>query len=93
MIISLSLSPPENLVARRVRLSSRDSLLISILESHGVSMYERSHIKQESGSPRVCLLVSILTVYVCMFGHTYSKSMDQPSKVANPAHSQLDTGK
>ena len=25
-----------------------------------------------------------------MYGHTYSKSMDQPGKVANPARGQLD---
>ena len=25
-----------------------------------------------------------------MCGHTYSKSMDQPGKVANPAHGQLN---
>ena len=27
--------------------------------------------------------------YVCMYHHTYSKSMDQPGKVANPARGQL----
>ena len=27
-------------------------------------------------------------MYVCMYGHTYSKSMDQPGKVANPARGQ-----
>ena len=27
--------------------------------------------------------------YVCLYGHTYSKSMDQPGKVANPARGQL----
>ena len=26
----------------------------------------------------------------CMHGHTYSKSMDQPGKVANPARGQLN---
>ena len=25
-----------------------------------------------------------------MYGHTHSKSMDQPGKVANPARSQLN---
>ena len=25
-----------------------------------------------------------------MYDHTYSKSMDQPGKVANPAHGQLN---
>ena len=28
--------------------------------------------------------------YVCMYGHTYSKSMDQPGEVANPARGQLN---
>ena len=28
--------------------------------------------------------------YVCMYGHTYSKSIDQPGKVANPARGQLN---
>ena len=26
----------------------------------------------------------------CMYGHTYSKGMDQPDKVANPASGQLN---
>ena len=29
-------------------------------------------------------------MYVCMYGHTYSKSMDQPGKVVNPARGQLN---
>ena len=29
-------------------------------------------------------------MYVCMDGHTYSKSMDQPGKVASPARGQLN---
>ena len=28
--------------------------------------------------------------YVCMYGRTYSKSIDQPGKVANPARGQLN---
>ena len=32
-------------------------------------------------------------MYVCMYGHTYSKSMDQPGKVARPAHGQLNREK
>ena len=27
---------------------------------------------------------------VCMYSHTYSKSMDQPGEVANPARGQLN---
>ena len=30
------------------------------------------------------------STYVCMYGHTLSKSMDQPGKVANPARGQLN---
>ena len=29
-------------------------------------------------------------MYVCMYGHTYSKSMDQPGNVASPARGQLN---
>ena len=29
-------------------------------------------------------------MYVCMYGHTYSKSIDQPGKVASPARGQLN---
>ena len=29
-------------------------------------------------------------VCVCMYGHTYSKSMDQPCKAGNPARGQLN---
>ena len=32
-------------------------------------------------------------MYVCIYGHTYSKSMDQPGKVANPARGQLNREK
>ena len=29
-------------------------------------------------------------MYVCMYGHTFSKSMNPPGKVANPARDQLN---
>ena len=29
-------------------------------------------------------------MYVCMYGHTYSKIMDQPGKVASPARGHLN---
>ena len=32
----------------------------------------------------------LLYVYVCMYSHTYSKSMEQPGKVANSACGQLN---
>ena len=28
--------------------------------------------------------------YVCMYGHAYSKSIDQPGKAADPARGQLN---
>ena len=31
------------------------------------------------------------SMYVCMYGHTYSKSMDKPGKAATPARGQLNT--
>ena len=36
---------------------------------------------------KVC---SVYRTTVCMYGHTYSKSMDQPGKVASPARGQLN---
>ena len=45
----------------------------------------------------MCNLINIHTyIHTCndhkydMYGHTYSKSIDQPGKVANPARSQLN---
>ena len=35
-------------------------------------------------------LYTVDYVYSSMYGHTYSKSMDQPGKVANPARVQLN---
>ncbi|CAN0464993.1 unnamed protein product, partial [Ascophyllum nodosum] len=31
-----------------------------------------------------------ICLYVCLYGHTYSKSKDQLGKVANPARGQLN---
>ena len=36
------------------------------------------------------MYVCVYIFYVCMVTHTYSKSMDQPCKVANPARGQLN---
>ena len=38
------------------------------------------------------LLRTVACIYMCVYGHTYSKSMDQPGKVANPACGQLNRG-
>ena len=36
-----------------------------------------------------CPVPVVPAVCLDMYGHTYSKSMDQPGKVANPARGQL----
>ena len=42
------------------------------------------------GTQGVGRVLDVLGTYVCMYGHTYSKSMDQPGKVVNPARDQLN---
>ena len=39
---------------------------------------------EQPGRPALYYIIYIL------YGHTYSKSMDQPGKVANPARGQLN---
>ena len=36
------------------------------------------------------IIITTLFNYVCMYGHTYSRSMDQPGKVASPPRGQLN---
>ena len=38
-------------------------------------------------------IVELTTYALAVYGHTYSKSMDQPGKVANPARGQLNREK
>ena len=52
----------------------------------------RTYPSHVSGNPVAIKLTDlqyVLTV-LCMYGHTYSKSMDQPDKVANPARDQVN---
>ena len=37
-----------------------------------------------------CKGLHIIVVHVCMYEYTYSKSIDQPGKVASPARGQLN---
>ena len=39
---------------------------------------------------RQMVLTTVLYFIQYMYGHTYSKSMDQPCKVANPARGRLN---
>ena len=43
-----------------------------------------------AGGWLLCVLYALHFLRLCMFGHTYSKSMDQPGKVVNPARGQLN---
>ena len=46
---------------------------------------------QKTVSPLLPMYVSMyLSIYGCVDGHTYSKSMDQPGKVVNSARGQLN---
>ena len=40
--------------------------------------------------PDMILLLTPCYLLPCVYGHTYSKSMDQPDKVVNPARGQLN---
>ena len=48
-----------------------------------VCIFIKLHITAQSGPV-------IYSFYVCMYGHTCSKSMDQPGKVVNPARGPLN---
>ena len=67
------------------------------------SVIHHRRLEFDSESLGLLALVSVLCVdvyrlvaaslklsIVCMYGHTFSKSMDQPGKVANPARGQLN---
>ena len=41
------------------------------------------------GTIMVLLLPCLFNDHVCMYGHTYSKSMYQPGEVASPGRDQL----
>ena len=34
--------------------------------------------------------ITVFNIFLCMYGHTHSTSMDQPGEVANPARGQLN---
>ena len=55
-----------------------DQIICTFLFPHPLLRYKVDMLKV-----RQCM-------YVCMYGHTCSKSMDQPGKVANPARGQLN---
>ena len=67
-------------LARQVRLSF-------VRNTHAkYGNYSRAHLVGNANYPLVSMYVCM---YVCM-GITYSKSMDQPGKVANPPRGQLN---
>ena len=42
------------------------------------------------GEKPIVILYTNINHHVCVYGHTYRKSMNQPGKVANPARGQLN---
>ena len=48
---------------------------------------------QRRPQPGLQLLLVLIAfkAYICMYGHTYSRGMDQPGKVASPARGQLNS--
>ena len=54
---------------------------------HGSQKRECLVSNQSETSETYCIKIPL---YVCMYGHTYSKSMDQQGKVTNPARGQLN---
>ena len=48
------------------------------------------HDNSSSADIMVHICTAEFIVHVCMYRHTYSKSMYQPGKVANPARGQLN---
>ena len=55
-----------------------------------VSKPARGQLNGEVKCHCTCIRGKYIYMYVCLYGHTYSKIMDQPSKVAGPAHGQLN---
>ena len=51
-------------------------------------------LNEANGQQHIYVALFILALcffcLLCVYGHTYSKSMDQPGKVASPAHGQLN---
>ena len=65
-------------------------IIITLLLTHGY--YHRGTRLNTVCSGFVFTAAYYVTacMYVCMYGHTYSKSMDQPGKVASSARGQLN---
>ena len=59
-----------------------------------IYMFYNSNFKTNSGCARGVLEIRASRMYVCMhvcmYGHTCSKSVDQPDRVANPGRGRLN---
>ena len=60
------------------------AVMCNLINTHTHYTHTHTHVIHAKLSPDTVLIV------ICMYGHTYSKSMDQPGKVANPARGQLN---
>ena len=58
---------------------------------HSLSLNNISRYYNDFRAHRCCRVINTSVCRrACMYGHIYSKSMDQPGKVANPARGQLN---
>ena len=79
-----------SLLSRSIRLDQSTVYVIELGDTcfifrrdHATTTYATLYLSYQAK-----LLVSD---HSCMFGHTYSKRMDQPGKVVNPTRGQLNT--
>ena len=64
------------------------ALIILTIPSY--SCCHKCKIYCELQSPQQALLLLVGMYRIVMYGHTFSKSMDQPGKVASPVRGQLN---
>ena len=65
---------------------------LNVPSTRYVCMYVfiKLHITTQSGPVILVCMYVCMYVLCFMYSHTYSKGMDQPGKVANPARGQLN---
>ena len=57
-----------------------------------VCIFIKLHITAQSGPVILVVLCHSHCMFVCIYGYTYSKTINQPGKVANPARGELNKG-
>ena len=61
-------------------------------KKRGLDLHEENSSRKKAliGCELIVHVLEKPSLYVSMYSHTYSKSMDQPGKVANPPRGQLN---